>query len=267
MEVIMNEEQQNENHKAVAVRPEPAPPAEPTRRPHTGPDPKQLRVEAVGKLLETAYQGASTLKMTRDEQKKLRADFPDEAIELRSNDGVIYISHMALRERLWEVFGAGQVAEICRERTIRNDSNEVAVDLVLMIRGIFVAEGIGTAKYYPQNPKESFGDTVEGAWSDALRRCCKKFGVGTQVWRPQYVRDWLEKYSQKGTHYDHKKGKDVPWWTKKPTGKGRTYELKRAYPSGAGPEGVPAEPDQVDIGGEIDPDWPDAPPHRKDAND
>ena len=53
---------------------------------------------------------------------------------------------MALRERLWEVFGPGQVAEICRERFMRPDTNEVAVDLVLMIRGVFVAEGVGTAK-------------------------------------------------------------------------------------------------------------------------
>jgi hypothetical protein len=60
-----------------------------------------------------------------------------------------------------------------------------------MIRGAFVAEGVGTAKYYANNPKTSFGDVVESAWSEALRRCCKKFGVGTQVWRPDYVRRWI----------------------------------------------------------------------------
>jgi hypothetical protein len=183
-------------------------------------DPKQFRVEAVGKLLAAAYQGASTLKLTAQEQKKLRKDFPEESVELRPHDGIIYISHMALRERLWDIFGAGHVAEICRERSIRNDSNEIAVDLVLMIRGVFVAEGIGTAKYYPNNPAGSFGDTVESAWSDALRRCCKKFGVGTQIWRPQYIRDWIEKYAVK---YQGR-------WQRKDNTK------------------------------KIDPDWPEAPP-------
>ena len=156
-------------------------------------DPKNLRVEHVGKLLDHAYQGAATLKLTRDEVKKLREDFPDDAVEIRPHDGIIYISHMALRERLWDVFGPGQVAEICRERSIRNDSNEIAVDLVLMVRGVWVSEGIGTSKYFPNNPKGSFGDTIEAAWSDALRRCCKKFGVGVQVWRPAFVREWLER--------------------------------------------------------------------------
>jgi hypothetical protein len=151
-------------------------------------DAKQLRVEHIGRLLDSAYQSASTLKLSKEEQKQLRADFPDDAVQTRPHDGIIYISHMALRERLWDVFGPGHVSEICRERMVRTDSNEIAVDLVLLIRGSFVAEGIGTAKYYPNNPKGSFGDTVESAWSDALRRCCKKFGVGVQVWRPEYIK-------------------------------------------------------------------------------
>ncbi len=154
-------------------------------------DAKQLRTEHVGKLLDHAYQSASNLKLKDGESKKLREDFPDTAIEIRPHDGIIYISHMTLRERLWEVFGCGHVAEICRERFMRADANEIAVDLVLMIRGAFVAEGVGSAKYFPNNPKMTFGDVVESAWSEAIRRCCKKFGVGTQVWRPDFVRRWI----------------------------------------------------------------------------
>lgn len=158
--------------------------------PLPSPDAKQLRVEHVGKLLEKAYGKASTLKLKKEEWEQLRADFPDEAIETRSHDGLHYISHMELRERLWSVFQPGEIAEICRERMMRTDSNEIGVDLVLVIRGHFAAEAIGTAKYYPNNPKGSFGDTVESAWSEALRRCCKKFGVGTQVWRPTFLREF-----------------------------------------------------------------------------
>jgi hypothetical protein len=237
----MNDDDKNNKEKAVAVRKEPEFPPLVTGRA----DPKQLRTEHVGKLLEVAYQGASTLKLNRDEAKKLREDFPDEAIQIRPHDGIIYINHMALRERLWDVFGPGHVAEICRERTIRNDSNEIAVDLVLMIRGVFVAEGIGTAKYYPNNPKGSFGDTVESAWSEALRRCCKKFGVGTQVWRPQFIRDWLEKYAVQYQGRWHRKDKTEQKAATK--GKGKTYTLK-TEPDKSG------EPSQ-DLG--CDPEWPD----------
>ena len=191
-------------------------------------DAKTLRTSHVGQLLGAAYQGASTLKINKQEAKELRADFPDESVEIRPHDGIIYISHMALRERLWDVFGPTNVAEICRERFIRADTNEVAVDLVLMIRGVFIAEGVGTAKYYPNNPKASFGDTVEAAWSDAIRRCCKKFGVGTQVWRPQYVRDWLAKYAgtRDGKYFKRRPSETGQEAPPQPKRKTKEYTLK-----------------------------------------
>jgi len=166
------------------------------------PDPKALRVESVGKLLDQAYQRASTLKLTDKEARELRAPFPDDAVEIRPHDGALYISHMALRERLWEVFGPGEVAEICRDKFIRADTHEVAVDLVLIVRGCFVAEAIGTAQYFASNRNQSYGDVVESAWSDALRRCCKKFGIGTQVWRPSFIREFLRKHPRQRKAYE-----------------------------------------------------------------
>ena len=98
------------NGGKVVTQPEPngKPPA----------DAKQLRTEAVGALLSGAYQGASTLKLKPNEIKDLTEPFPDDAIEIRPFDGIIYISHMLLRDRLWKVFGPTEVAEICRERFI-----------------------------------------------------------------------------------------------------------------------------------------------------
>lgn len=188
-------------------------------------DAKQLRTEAVGALLGEAYKGASQLKLKADESKKLREDFPDNEIEIRPHDGIIYIGHMALRERLWSVFGPGAVAEICRERFMRNDANEIAVDLVLMIRGHFVAEAVGTAKYFPNNPKMTFGDVVESAWSEALRRCCKKFGVGTQVWRPQFIRDWLANNAVQFQGKWTRKGDPKSTLPKPAASRGREYKL------------------------------------------
>lgn len=199
----------------------PAPPEPPPA------DAKALRTGSIGKLLDSAYQGASGLKLKADESKKLREDFPDSEVEIRPHDGIIYIGHMALRERLWAVFGPGAVAEICRERFMRNDANEIAVDLVLMIRGCFVAEAVGTAKYFPNNPKMTFGDVVESAWSEALRRCCKKFGVGTQVWRPAFIRDWQEKNAVLFQGRWQRKG-DPKSTLPKP--KSREYTLKEPAP-------------------------------------
>jgi hypothetical protein len=194
-------------------------------------DAKQRRTEHIGALLGAAYMGASTVKLKDHEWKKLREDFPDTAIEIRPHDGLIYLNHILLRERLWDVLGPG-VAEICRERFFKNETSEVAVDLVLMVRGSFVAEAIGMSKYYPQNPKTSFGDVVESAWSDALRRCCKHWGIGSQCWRPAYVRDWVENNAvqQGGKWYrkDDPRVEPGPGATKR---KPRDYTLKDDKPT------------------------------------
>src|SRR5262245_44494511 len=101
----MNETESNQVVLAEAKTPEPV------TTNHEKLDAKQLRVEHIAKILEQAYLKPS-LKLKPDEVKKLREDFPDEAIEIRPHDGIIYLSHMALRERLLDVFGPGQVREI-----------------------------------------------------------------------------------------------------------------------------------------------------------
>jgi hypothetical protein len=189
-------------------------------------DAKQLRTEHVGALLGEAYKGASTLKLKVDEVKKLTADFPDSDIEIRPHDGIIYLPHMALRDRLSEVFGPLSVAEICRERMIRTDSNEIAVDLVLMIRGVFAAEAIGTAKYYPNNPKTTFGDVVESAWSEALRRCAKKISCGVQCWRPNFIRRWIAENAVQKNGRWYKKENLPKEETSAPTRKTKEYTLR-----------------------------------------
>ncbi len=182
----MNELAIPEEQTAAVAPPEPP-------KNGTPPDAKALRTEHVGALLGHAYQGASMLKLKPNEVKELTEPFPDDAVEIRPHDGLIYLPHMVLRSRLWKVFGPTEVAEILRERAMSPETSEIMVDLVLMARGKFLAEAIGTAKWFPNNPKQSKGDAIESAWSEALRRCCKRISVGTDVWKPGYVREWIEK--------------------------------------------------------------------------
>lgn len=159
------------------------------------PDAKQLRVEHVGKLLEKAYAGASTLKLKKEEWEQLRAEFPDDAIEVRTESGrsMYYIEHMELRERVNSVFHPGEVSEIVRSHRVRSDTNEILVDLVLVVRGHFVAEAVATVRYFPNSPKANFGDSIESAQSEAYRRCCKHWGIGCQTWKSSWRKGYEER--------------------------------------------------------------------------
>jgi hypothetical protein len=163
--------------------------AEPTH------DPQQARIDSVAKILDLAYQKASTLQLSPEESKALIAPFPDEAIRRGAggNRDLLYIEHAYTRERLLEVFGPGQWALISRRMWTQSvgDSERVYADCVLLIRGCYVGEAIGVMTYYPNNARLNYSDAAEGAQSEALRRITGKYlGIGLQVWKKDFCEAW-----------------------------------------------------------------------------
>jgi len=164
----------------------------------------QAKVEAVAALTMRAYERASELELTPEEEDKLKADFPDEAFQpgAAGKENLIYIEHAALRERLTSVFGMGKWAIVprnrwaepftlpARERKPAVSGSRVYVEAMLVIRGCFVGEAVGEMEYYPSNNSQNYGDAVEGAKTAALRRCCKELGVGLQAWKKDWCNGW-----------------------------------------------------------------------------
>lgn len=160
--------------------------------------PEKARVIEVTNALEPAYQRASTLELTEEEIRKLTEPFPDEIIELRPHDGLIYIPHIFISKRLNSVFGPGKWALIRRREWFAKEEQVVYGEYVLLIRGCYVGESIGGHPYVENNPKVNYSDTLESTAAEALRRICgKRLGCGDQVWEPEYCRQWTAKYSQK----------------------------------------------------------------------
>lgn len=168
--------------------------------------PSEARSVAVADLTMQAYQRASTLELTAEESALLIGDFPDEAFQpgAGGKKNLIYIEHAYLRDRLNQVFGPGKWAIVPRKRWPEpfeyvNDNGEmvegtrVYVEAMLLARGCFVAEAIGDMVYYPKNLSQNYGDAVEGAKSEALRRCCKELGVGLQAWKKGWAEGWWKR--------------------------------------------------------------------------
>lgn len=152
----------------------------PTESPRT---PAQSRVDAVASLTFRAYERASTLQLTTEEIAALQAEFPDDAFRpgAAGKEALIYIEHAFLRERLNKVIGIGQWALIPRNRWAEEGAKGtiVYVEAMLLVRGCFVSEAVGDMTYYPSNAQTNYGDAVEGAKTQALRRCC--FDSETEV--------------------------------------------------------------------------------------
>ena len=63
-------------------------------------------------------------------------------------------------------------------------------EVMLMVRGCYVAEAVGEMAYYQSNAKTTYADAMEGAKTAAFRRLAKDFGVGLQAWKKGYSEGW-----------------------------------------------------------------------------
>lgn len=163
----------------------------------TKPTAQELRVVEVNEALLPAYQKASTLELTDEEINALMERFPDSSVEIRPHDGLIYIPHIFISDRLNKVFKPGRWALMRRREWFDQGSNTMFGEYVLLIRGCFVGESVGGHPFQPNNPKVNYSDTLESTAAEALRRIAgKRLSCGSQVWEPEYARQWVAKYAE-----------------------------------------------------------------------
>lgn len=173
------------------------------RKPATAEAAEVARSESVSALLEQAYLKASDLKLTPEESKALRAPFAPDMFRrgAKGEDNLIYLCHIHVSDRLNDVLGIGQWALVKRgvraEKWQTKDGKplvRVYFEGVLLIRGAFVAEAIGSGQYHPNNAKEDYGTALEISMSDCLRRCAKRLGIGSQAWDKGFCDTWLAEH-------------------------------------------------------------------------
>lgn len=157
------------------------------------PTPQSMRVVEVNEALAPAYAKASTLELTDDEIEELTKPFGDDKVEVRPHDGLIYIPHIHISDRLNQVLRPGKWSLICRRHWL--EGNTMYGEYILLIRGCYVGESVGGHPYQPNNPKVNYSDTLESTAAEALRRIAgKRLSCGSQVWDPSYANEWCHKY-------------------------------------------------------------------------
>lgn len=161
------------------------------------------------------YRGAGTLQLTPEEGVKLAEEFPADCVDILPS-GEAYIGHPYLAERLNDVFGAGQWFLLPQGEPFKGAEGKdlLCQRYTLVARGAAVAQAIGEMEYQPSNDRMTYGDVMEGIYSNALKRCCKRIGIGLQVWKrrhnDQFTREHCIKVFRKG-----KDGKTRAEWRRK----------------------------------------------------
>ncbi len=110
--------------------------------------------------------------------------------------GEIYMSHVHVRRRLNDAFGPmGWAIRPLTELKPDPSTNTLYREFALMANGRVVATAFGSAKYHPRNTRMDFADAGEAVKSNALTRCCKDLGIGSECWDRRFAEAWRNKYA------------------------------------------------------------------------
>lgn len=135
------------------------------------------------------------LETTEAEQAALLAPIDEALVEIRP-DGIVYLPWTFYRDRLDQAFGPGNWQTIPDGKPKLEDKT-IIHGHYLVVRGCYTAQAYGGCQYIPTNRTMSYDDAIEGAWANALMRCCKRLGVAKELWEPAWREEWKKKYAQK----------------------------------------------------------------------
>ena len=136
--------------------------------------------------------GLGTLTLTEKEEAILSEPVPPLIVDVKPN-GPIYVSHAHYTKWLIRAFGRGQWQLVPIGMTTVVDKS-IVVPYVLTIRKVAVAFAMGEQEYFPGNRDQSYGDAQEATVASALRRTCKRLGIGLELWDKRWVRRFQDEH-------------------------------------------------------------------------
>ncbi|KAG5959482.1 hypothetical protein E4U57_000625 [Claviceps arundinis] len=134
-----------------------------------------------------SFHGISTKPVSKEQFKNLVTPLDVADIEVKP-DGILYLPEIKYRRKLNETFGPMGWGLIPKSEAVVGNSI-VTREYALIIDGRFVSQAQGENNYFGPDQLPS---AVEGCKSNALMRCCKDIGIGSELWDPQFLR-WFKK--------------------------------------------------------------------------
>ena len=132
-----------------------------------------------------------------DQITKLQEPTPEEEVDIRPDDGAIYVSHEFVRRKLNDVFGFlawTMVPATPLKSRDRGGKTEWFQKYVLFINGVYVAQAM-SSRVLENNPRISLDDVAEMIESNCVVRCCKKLGIALEPWNRRWRDEWRRKWT------------------------------------------------------------------------
>ncbi|CCD24652.1 Mgm101p NDAI_0D03380 [Naumovozyma dairenensis CBS 421] len=130
-----------------------------------------------------SWHGIGSKPFNATIQTELMKELDPKDIEIKP-DGLIYLPEIKYRRILTKVFGAGGWGLVPRSETIVT-SSLVTREYALICHGQLVSVARGEQDYFNEG---GIPTATEGCKSNALMRCCKDLGIGSELWDPVFIK-------------------------------------------------------------------------------
>lgn len=157
-----------------------------------------------------SFRGLGSSPFEEKVQAELSKPLSSDDIEVKP-DGLVYLPEIKYRRILNKAFGAGGWGLVPRSDTIVT-AKLVTREYALICHGQLVSISRGEQDYFNES---GIPTATEGCKSNALMRCCKDLGIGSELWDPVFIKEFkkancVEKFVE---HVTTKKKKKI--WLKK----------------------------------------------------
>jgi hypothetical protein len=133
--------------------------------------------------------GLVELKLTPAEEAVCAEPVRVEHVMVKPN-GAPYLPHARYTAWLNRAFGRLGWALVPVGKPVISNSS-VVCPYVLHIHKQPVAFAMGEQEYFESNRDQTYGDALESTVASALRRCCKRLGIGPELWDRVWIDEFL----------------------------------------------------------------------------
>lgn len=139
----------------------------------------------------TSYYGLGAEPFKDATQETLAQRMDPSDIEIKP-DGLIYLPEIKYRRILNRAFGAGGWGMVPRSETTVTDTL-LTREYALVCLGRLVSIARGEQDYFSQ---DGIPTATEGCKSNALMRCCKDLGIASELWDPNFIRQFKKEHCE-----------------------------------------------------------------------
>lgn len=162
--------------------------------------------------LDIGLFGTVEIKFTPEEEAILSEPVNLEDVRVLPS-GAVYLPHIVYTRWLNRAIGRGRWALKPLSKPALSNG-QVIVPYHLMIHGHPAAGAYGEQDYHERNRQQTYGDALEATQASALRRMCKRLGIGLELWDREFADHFLADRAVEVPVEVNKKQDDGTWKTK-----------------------------------------------------